>query len=490
MTTYEFRTEPRDHQRRALRRVIEQGGRQLLTIDAGLGKTWIVLNYAAMIAQKKGRCAVFVAAPLSAVDTWEDEANKHVPLRINVVTHVINDGSTLEKAQRIKDIEMPDADPSDPHLVIVAINLDVFSQNRRVRGTKTVKTRDKVIAAVRSHEWDLGIIDESHRIKSNSSNVSRAMGVLADAFPRRLGLTGTVAPHSPMDFWGQMRWVEPDILDRWSDYKMLYARFGGYGGKEIVGFHNLEHLSYRLKDWVFPAKREDCLDLPPVTHAKIIVDLSTKERKAYTEMAKEALAELESGTTVIAPAAITKWMKLRQITSGFLKDEDAIYDLGSTKMDACVDKVSDLVAGDEKVVVFAHFIRDVKGCHERLTKRLDCPVEIIHGSVDAPERRRIRKMFQSHDGPMVVVAQMRTVSLAVNEFVAASNALFLSYSERHDDYIQAVARLDRQGQTRPVTIWHIIARNSLDESLLDAYDRKGTLEQAVLAEASKMRSRA
>jgi len=456
--------------------------------------TKISIDYAGMLAMARGRAVVFVTAPLSAIDTWGDEVDRHLPPNIRREVHILSDGSVLEKADEIKRIgrELPEGSKDDPLLVMVVVNLDVFSSNRRVKGTKSVTTRGRMIAAVRTVGWDLGIVDESHRIKNHASNVGRALGMLSQDIPNRLALTGTVAPHSPLDVYGQMQWVDQTLLPNWATFRNTYAISKGPWGTQIVGYRALDHLSHLLRKHVFVAKKRDCLDLPPVTDATIHVELMAKERRVYNEVAHDAVAMLD-GTKVLAPRAIQKWMMLRQVTSGFLNenvdemDTALVHELGDTKMRAAVDKVEDLVAASgEKVVVFAHFVRDVKTAHERLTKRLGCPVEMIYGDTPNDERRAIRKRFLNHDGPMVVVAQMRTVSLSVNEFVAAAHAVFLSFSERHDDYIQARDRLDRNGQTRPVTIWHVVARNTLDQAMLDAYSKKGTLEDAVLAEARRM----
>lgn len=81
---------------------------------------------------------------------------------------------------------------------------------------------------------------------------------------------------------------------------------------------------------------------------------------------------------------------------------------------------------------------------------------------------------------MVIVAQIKTLSLAVNELVTANHAIFASMSQRRDEYIQARDRLDRIGQTRPVTFWHALVPSSVDHVILKSHTERTNLEDAML----------
>src|SRR5690606_6377691 len=104
------------------------------------------------------------------------------------------------------------------------------------------------------------------------------------------------------------------------------------------------------------------------------------------------------------------------------------------------------------------------------------------GSTPGEDRVRLRKRFGSDDEHrMVMIAQIKTMSLAVNELVTANHAIFGSLSQQRDDYIQARDRLDRIGQTRPVTFWHVLAPGTVDEVILKSHRERTDLENAVLA---------
>jgi SNF2 family DNA or RNA helicase len=79
-----------------------------------------------------------------------------------------------------------------------------------------------------------------------------------------------------------------------------------------------------------------------------------------------------------------------------------------------------------------------------------------------------------------MVAQIKTMSLAVNELITASHAVFASLSYQRDDWIQAKDRLDRIGQTKPCTFWHAIAPGTVDGVILRSHRDRTNLEDAVL----------
>ena len=90
-----------------------------------------------------------------------------------------------------------------------------------------------------------------------------------------------------------------------------------------------------------------------------------------------------------------------------------------------------------------------------------------------------RTGFRDHEGPAVFVAQMRVMSLGVNELVVAAYGIVYSMSERRDDFDQALDRLDRKGQTRPVTIYHLLVPDSVDELMLKGHQDKLDLERVI-----------
>lgn len=94
----------------------------------------------------------------------------------------------------------------------------------------------------------------------------------------------------------------------------------------------------------------------------------------------------------------------------------------------------------------------------------------------------MRRRFGSDDpARIVMVAQIKTMSLAVNELVTASHAVFASLSQQRDDWVQAKDRLNRIGQGKPMTFWHAVVPGTVDAVILESHRRGTSLENAVLA---------
>jgi len=507
---YVFKTLPREYQKQALQFLIKNRGVGALLMDPGLGKTKVTIDYLGMVAAKRGRLKALVSAPLSALDTWSDELATHlgwyrddegiehdIPTRV----FVINDGSILDKAQFFKDL-----DDEFDGLTIVIINHDAFKYRHKVPGLKTVTVRDRIIDGVIKH-WcpDIYVVDELHRMKTHTSNLSTASAKIADHCFMRIGLTGTVAPHSPLDFFGQWRTINSSIFPKkWDDFRYYYAIYGGWEGRQVIGFYKprMMEMKQKIAQTAFVVKKHTALDLPKVTDILVKVELGP-ERAYYLEMGKELMVELPSGRQSISSNTLTKMLRLRQITGGVVgyrevvgtkadgtpKESTRTEDIGSSKLDRLMGKVSNIVEAEEKQVIFAHFRRDVARIVEACEKefntptKTNVPVYSITGDTKTKNRVTQRKDFYSYKGPAIFVAQMRTVSLAINEFVVASYGHFYSYSQLRDDFIQARDRLDRSGQTKPVTFYHYIVPKSIDETILESHKEKGKLEAAVTKKA-------
>ena len=521
------------HQRAGLRRLIETGGRCALLMDPGTGKTATTLDYAGLLALKSptGEARVLVVAPLVAVDTWVAQAATYLSPDLDYWAEAMG-GSLLERAEalasrggrpypsplnnraprrRHRAAERalhhdralawgarssvgqirPEHGPNalgTPRLIIQVVNMDTFSQRQPV-GSRTMA--DVMVDAVTRYAPDLIVVDESHRIKSPSSNVSRLLSRLEKVTRRRVILTGTVMPHSPLDVYGQWRFLDPFAFGdktasgqrrraTFGGFKNRYAKLGGWMGKEIVGYRNLDHMQEVMAQNAIVVRKADALDLPPTQDAEVAVHLSPRETVAYQQMKNDLMTMLEEGTAT-SDNRLTQMLRLRQITSGHLPDDEGVKRvLGTSKADTIASLVHDTLIGEKRIVIFALFTAEIDLLRERLEAK-GTELLVITGATPVEERMRMRQRFGSDDPKrLVMIAQIKTMSLAVNELVTASHAIFASMSQQRDDYIQARDRLDRIGQTRPVTFWHAVAPGTVDEVILQSHRERTNLEDSML----------
>lgn len=523
------------HQREALRRLIETRGVCALLMDPGTGKTAPTLDYLALLALKSDRIVngqpearVLVISPKAAVDNWVLQAETYLTDQVNVWAEALG-GSIKQKASAMisrgpetyaprtlarkrdakqipyralgadraeliyaRGAERPRG-PSDlqgkPRLVLLSTNIDTFSSRARV-GSGTMA--DVLVNAVKRFQPDAIVVDEMHKIKGQGSNMSRLIGRLAPLTKRRIGLTGTVMPRGPMDVFGQWRFIkatafgelDPRTRKRekatFSQFQRRYGVMGGFMGREVVKYQNLDHLQMVMAQNSIVVRKEDALDLPEMTDTVVPIVLDAKEQRVYDQMKKDLAVSFGSSTAAV-PNRLTQMLRLRQITAGHLPDDTGtVQTIGTSKIDTIRSLVHDTLEGEKRIVVFALFRHEIDALAAGL-KRADTEVMVIDGHTSDERRLALRRRFGSDDPARVVmVAQVQTISLSVNELVTASNAIFATLSQRRDELVQARDRLNRIGQTKPCTFWFVLARGTVDEVIYRSHQSRTDLEAAIL----------
>lgn len=545
MPRFEFGGPPRfAHQKRGLAKLIECRGVGALLMEPGTGKTAVTLDYCSLLALASPRreARVLVIGPLAAVDQWALQAPKWVSPQVNVWAEALG-GSVMQRVEALRsrggaEVTRVTGGPGrgasasprgvhanrawalaarrdgvdllreeavaggpdilgdvTPRLVIEAINLDTLSQRRQV-GSKTMA--DVVLGAVTDFDPDLVVIDEMHKIKSISSNASRLAGRIGNRVERRIGLTGTVIPHSPLDVYAQWRFIDPKAFGRvqpdgtrrtatFAHFKEDYAQMGGYMGHEVVGFKNLDRLEEIMAERSAVAIKSECLDLPDAVDTVLPVTLSAKESKAYEDMRTKLQVEFREEDDASAAGEATamnrlsRLIRLRQITAGHLPDDEGqVREIGRSKAKTIASLIHDTLEDEKRVVVFGTFTRELQALEEEITDKRTTVLR-IDGSTKPEDRLAIRQRFGSDDpARLVIVAQIKTLSVAVNELVTASHAVFASLPWQRDDIVQARDRLNRLGQKRSTTFWYALAPDTVDDVVFQAYQDRTDLEKSLM----------
>lgn len=482
--------------------------------EPGVGKTGTTLGWIDRQAHVKGEFRVLVVAPLTAADTWVLQP----PLFMDAsVKARMLQGSTLSILEKIKKARnwttVPDAKIACDHpgsvakVTLLSMSAGAVSSFCKER-SKTVQ----MLKAVKAFKPDLIVVDESHIIKSAVANISKAMYQIGQLAPHRIILTGTVNPHSPLDVYGQWRFLAPWTFSNqygeeftkqplkmskmqqasirpwpFGRFRDRYAALGGYKGKAVVGVnpHTIQELHDRVAERSHVMTKADALDLPPVTDVDVHVTLNAREAKAYKEMAEMLAAQIEDGTLIEAPNPLSKMMKLRQVAAGFIKNTDTgeVHVIGDSLRKAVKEIIEVNLAGENRIVVFGYFRSECELLAKALASK-GTTVEVITGSTPAKDRLAIRQRFgdvSGNPGRMILVAQQRTMSLSVNELVTAQNAVYASLSERRDDWVQSRGRLDRNGQVgNHVTFWNCYSPGLIGDIMLARHKDRGDLEAALL----------
>lgn len=435
-------------------RMIEKLDGVYLNHDMGCGKTKSVIDAIVNLDLKLS----LIFCPLAVVEHWPKEIRNHAydPLMAFALAGMKID----ERISTLKQWALADLESGR-----------VFVTNYESLNSR------KFVNACAEIEWDLVVADEAQRVKSPGGVQSRGLAKIGKRSRKRVCLSGTPADKIAVDLYAQMRFCDPKVFGAsLARYRARYCIMGGWQNREVVGTRNAAELSAKFFKVAHRVKKRDVLDLPPTTDETFRVDLEGLALKTYQKLEADFYAKVEAGE-IVATNALTQALRLQQITSGFVGvmepngNETFLHDLHTHKIEQIASLVEDLPP-DEPLVVFCRFKRDVAQVHA-IAERTGRKCLELSGS------RNDLSQWQESDGNEILAVQIQSGSEGV-DFTRACYAIYFSVGYSLLKFDQSLARLDRPGQTRPVTYLHVIARGTIDEKVYRAFKSKRDAISAVL----------
>lgn len=286
------------------------------------------------------------------------------------------------------------------------------------------------------------------------------------------GLTGTPTPKAPTDAWGQVRLISPSRVPGY------FGKFRDQVMKPVTRFKwaAREGAIDTVKHAMQPSirfSREECIDLPPVTHVTRMTTLTPEQTKAYTEMLRSFRTEVAGGQITAINAAV-KASKLIQICCGVAYGVDGDVVIPAK---ARVELVKEIIRESEgKVIVFAPLTGALNVLAEQLSEEFT--VAVVQGGVSKTKRDEIFKNFQSAKEPHVLVANAGTMSHGLS-FTAASTIVWFAPGNSNRTRTQANERMARPGQTRNMLIVSIAA-TALEQKMYDRLDTQSAMQDVLL----------
>ena len=313
----------------------------------------------------------------------------------------------------------------------------------------------------------------SHKIKSPSGKASRYLAKLAARAKYRLALTGTPMPHSPLDVYGQFRFLDKRIFGSSNHaFKQRYAVMGGFQDKQVVAHQNMDELQRLMSTITFRVGKEVLSWLPPETHVTYECALTPEGAKVYRGLEQDFVAEVKSGT-VTAANAMVKLLRLQQVTGGTVKTDDGRLERVDTSKARLLQDTLEDMGSDEPAVVFCRFHTDLDAVHEACKS-------LGYTSMELSGRRDDLKAWQA-GGAQVLATQISAGGVGV-DLTRARYSLYYSLSFSLGEYDQSLARVHRPGQTRPVTHVHLSVKGTVDEKVLRALNKRADVIEAILKE--------
>ena len=445
------RLKPWDHQRAAIEHCWNRYA-PMLAMDMGTGKTKSTLD---LIGNKQCQ-RVLIVCPKSVQDVWPEQIEIHGP--DNMRAFILPGNSTRTKLNAMMDAFI-DADRAHCPLTIIVNYESVW---RGALGNTILGLQ----------RWDAIVLDESHRIKSPTGKASVFFDKLRPRAALRICLTGTPMPHSPLDLFGQFRFLEPAIFGTsFGRFRDRYADTHPTFPSKVLRWKNQDELQQKFNLLAFRVKADDVLDLPPVHEIDMPVSMTGEQKRVYDELESDMIAGIHDGT-VTASNALVRVLRLQQVTSGHVADNDGtVHSLPNPKRDALADMLTDMDAG-EPVVVFCRFRHDLAAIADA-ANAAGRNVRELSGKVNELDA------WKRDGSGSVLACQIKSGGIGV-DLTRSAACVFYSVTSL-GDYLQACARVHRPGQTRTTRIWHLVCRNSVDRILYRAFRERLDVVESVMA---------
>ena len=227
--------------------------------------------------------------------------------------------------------------------------------------------------------------------------------------------------------------------------------------------------------------KDECLDLPPKTFMKRIVSLSHDQRKVYDQMKQMALAHL-NGKSMTTATVLTQLMRLQQITCGhFTADDGVVQDVANNRIDELINVLNEV---EGKVVIWAHWQRDVHKIVEAIKKEFDESFVDYYGLTPSADRQKNIKKFQEDPNCRFFVGTPQTGGYGIT-LTAASTMVYYSNGYDLEKRQQSEARIDRIGQTRPMTYIDIMCEDTVDQRIVKSLRKKVDIATQIMGEELK-----
>ena len=325
---------------------------------------------------------------------------------------------------------------------------------------------------------NLYIIDEAAKLRSTKSNLWETLQRLTNPqqHPKMWywHLTGTPTPKAPTDAWGQARLVNPKLVPKYYSHFRSQTMYqtSVFRWVRRPGSHKIVHAALQP---AIRIRKKDCLKLPPVVMEPRMVPLSTEQKRLFKEMKNDMVAEMKSGVRITAAMAGDRVSKLRQICAGVVKDTATgkfhVID-HKPRLDALLEFIENASA---KVIVVTPY----KGVARVLTKEVGehYSCELVNGDVSITQRNKIFSAFKLDADPHVLLCHPMVMAHGLT-LTEADTLVF--YGPISSELAQQVTeRINRAGQTRPMTIGRLGA-HPVEWDYYQMVDAEGAHQLSVL----------
>jgi len=417
-----------------------------LADDMGTGKTIQALALLQSLRENgHATAADLIVVPRSLIFNWQREAERFTP-GLRVLTH----------ADQTRDQ-----------------SLQSFAEADLVLTTYGVLLRD--IEQFQQYAFHYILLDESQAVKNPSSQTAHAVRLLSG--DHRLVLTGTPVENNATELWSQFAFLNPGLLGSLEYFRQEFA-----GPIERSGDTDAAQTLSRL---VFPfilrrTKERVASELPPRTERTLYCEMEPPQQHAYDRMRDQYRALLlglidDGGMDKARMKVLEGLLRLRQICN-HPRLVDADFTGTSAKFDELLELLETLRAEGHKALVFSQFTRMLKIVRETLDER-GIPYEYLDGRTT--DRQARVDAFQEHPETPFFLISLKAGGVGLN-LTAADYVIHIDPWWNPAVEMQASDRAHRIGQDKPVHIYKLIVKGSVEEKILLLQERKRELVRQLI----------
>lgn len=450
MTLTQFK--PHDYQWKAIEFALGHDHCGLF-LPMGAGKTVTTLTILKFLLDIQAVKRILIIGPVRVIEhTWPDEVTKWN--HTQSMTYSVVAGTQKKRIQALDE-------DADIYLI----------------GKENVKW----LIDSRLFDFDMVVIDELSTFKNPRSQRFKALKTEMPKVDRFIGLTGTPAPKGIPDLWSQIY-----LMDRGerlgktlTAFRQRYLKPGRRNGYIVYNWllqdDAEERIYAKLSDICMSLKAEDCAELPPVQYLDYKVELTPKVKTKYRAFKREKVLSVQDDNILAANAGVLCQMLL-QMTSGeiYVKDDSGKNVRTDILHDEKLKALDDLIesANGQPVLVFYYFQHE----EARIRKHLqDQKLEVMTLSEDGS--------IEAWNSGKLDVLMLHPASGGHGLNLQQGGHIAVWYTLPNwnlELYQQANARIYRQGQKSPVTIYRLIAYSSIDEDMAMALEQKDVTQKALI----------
>ena len=421
----------------------------ILADEMGLGKTLQVISLLAY--RNKEKIKSLIVTPASLVYNWYAEFNKFAPfIKVGMVVGNKDERSTLLTHRHEYDVLITSYD-------LLKRDIDLYSDI----------------------SFDVEVIDEAQYIKNQTTGAAKAVKEIDSK--KRFALTGTPIENRLSELWSIFNYLMPDYL-------YSYEYFRKHFESPIVNDGD-EYASNMLKKMIGPfilrRRKMDVLkDLPEKIERVYYANFDSRQKEIYDaqvmKISKLVENEDEKAFSTSKIAILAELMKVRQICcdpSLLLEN----YKGGSAKKDTCLQLIEESIDGGHKLLVFSQFTSMLEILEEELNKKKIAYYKIT-GATDKKERLELCNKFNKDDVKVFLIS-LKAGGTGLN-LIGAD--IVIHYDPWWNEAVisQATDRTHRIGQTNTVTVYKLIAKDTLEEKILKLQEDKQNLADEILSGAN------